>query len=215
LRYKRLNYIFAALKYLLMIKTFGTPSFYKSKKLFIISLFCSCLFASVYAQEKDTIITQNKIILCQIYAIEQGKVRYREKGVGKIMSCSDIVRTSYPWKHKIDSINKAANVVPNTVDITKFGDTIKYCEIMGIGSGKDVFVTIDYGQRIKTTFMGLIKVSDFIIGKDGRIKTFNSMIDALNFMVLNGWEFVSAYAVNENATLGGSGTVYHYLLHRK
>ncbi len=36
------------------------------------------------------------------------------------------------------------------------------------------------------------------------------MIDALNFMTKDGWEFVQAYAFS----VGQSGNVYHYLLKR-
>ncbi len=46
--------------------------------------------------------------------------------------------------------------------------------------------------------------------KDGKLTTFNSMIDALNFMSKTGYDFVSAYTItisNQN--------VYHYLLQKK
>jgi len=41
----------------------------------------------------------------------------------------------------------------------------------------------------------------------GKVHTFNSMVDALNFMGSSGWEFVQAYTVTI-----GQQNVYHYLL---
>lgn len=47
------------------------------------------------------------------------------------------------------------------------------------------------------------------IKKGGKYFSFNSMIEALNFMNDNGWEFVNAYAFST-----GSQSVYHFLLKR-
>ncbi|HXB10868.1 MAG TPA: hypothetical protein VNZ45_02695 [Bacteroidia bacterium] len=203
-----------------MLQTFGIYDSLKSKKLFIISVFCACLFSAAYAQERDTIITLNKTILCQIYALDGGHIRYREKGVGKIISCGDIINCSTYWKHKVDSVNGTGSAKPNMVDITKFSDSIKYCELIGYEFKKmaATIITIDYGQKQRKQSMLLnallpgyedIKMSDVIISKNGRV-VFNTMIDALNFMVLNGWEFVTCYVSQQEL-----GNVYHYLLHRK
>lgn len=182
------------------------------KKLLLLASLFSCLLS--VAQEKDTIVTVSKTIYCKIYAIDDGKLRYNEKGVGKIISCSSIVSCSLPWKHMVDSINHKGDSHPNIIDITKISDSIKYCEIVGIGTFKNVYVTIDFGQKVRTTFFGLAKVSDFIMGKNGKFKSFNSMIDALNFMVQNGWDFVTCYIVTEPG-FGTSENVYHYLLKRR
>ncbi len=48
-----------------------------------------------------------------------------------------------------------------------------------------------------------------IAGPKGQI-TFNSMVDALNFMHDNGWEYVNNYAVSV-----GNSSVYKYLLKKK
>ena len=86
---------------------------------------------------------------------------------------------------------------------------VNYVEIVGTSRvlSSKLTVEIDFGQENKL----------FSSAKDTRIKDasgknmiFNSMIDALNFMTTNGYEFVQAYAVavsNQN--------VYHYLLKRK
>jgi hypothetical protein len=86
---------------------------------------------------------------------------------------------------------------------------VNYVEIVGTSRvlSSKLTVEIDFGQENKL----------FSSDKDTRIKDvngknmiFNSMIDALNFMTTNGYEFVQAYAVttsNQNA--------YHYLLKKK
>jgi hypothetical protein len=87
-------------------------------------------------------------------------------------------------------------------------------EIVGTNMGfieKKIQISIDFGQKIAFTFSG-----KSIVLKDnlGKSITFNSMIDALNFMNSHGYEFVTAYIV----TIGtGNMTqnVYHYLLKRK
>lgn len=83
---------------------------------------------------------------------------------------------------------------------------VKYCELLGMSKllSMKVTVQIDYGQPPK-----LFK-SQQIKDKDGKAMTFNSMVDALNFMEKNGWEYVNSYAI----TVGGNN-VYHWLLRRK
>jgi hypothetical protein len=68
--------------------------------------------------------------------------------------------------------------------------------------------------HMKANFDGTTRVTTigFLIGNKGYIRTgsdspyvFNSIIDALNFMTKDGWEFVQAYAFS----VGQSGNVYH------
>lgn len=89
-------------------------------------------------------------------------------------------------------------------DANKDSTEFIYCEILGVARflSNKVTIVIDFGQLIR-------------YGQDARYKDqstgkpiiFNSMIDALNFMGNNGWEFVQAYTVTES-----SQNVYHYLL---
>lgn len=68
---------------------------------------------------------------------------------------------------------------------------IKYIELVGrnkIGFGK-IKIIVDYGQELK------IFRSQAIRSADGTKAAFNSMIDGLNFLEANGWEFVSNYVV--------------------
>ena len=89
-------------------------------------------------------------------------------------------------------------------------DSIKskfmYCEIVGTGSlfSTKVKIEIDYGQEVS-----FWNQSDGRTLKDdsGKAIKFNSMVDALNYMGTQGWEFVQAYVV-----LVSNQNVYHWLL---
>lgn len=86
-------------------------------------------------------------------------------------------------------------------------DTISrwsYCEILGMQkllNPNKLNVSIDYGQSRKWFS------DERIRNEQGKAETFNSMVDALNYMGAQGWEFVQAYVV----TIGNSN-VYHWLL---
>ncbi|HEX5172087.1 MAG TPA: hypothetical protein VFW11_23075 [Cyclobacteriaceae bacterium] len=78
-----------------------------------------------------------------------------------------------------------------------------YCEILGTEKflSTKVTITVDFGQKMK--FFADNRMRD----ETGKPIVFNSMIDALNFMGKQGWEFAQAYAItisNQN--------VYHYLM---
>lgn len=87
-------------------------------------------------------------------------------------------------------------------------DTVKYsyCQIVGTSRfmSHKVTIEIDFGQ-----FRSIWADNRLKDPKTGERIVFNSMIDALNFMGNQGWEFVQAYAfwMGDN-----SGNVYHYLL---
>lgn len=98
-----------------------------------------------------------------------------------------------------------SQVFVNDVDINK-SENVKYVELLGTGKflSTKLVVSVDYGQPKK-----LFK-SQMIKDLSGETQDFNSMIDALNFMELNGWEFVNNYTVTV-----GQQSVYHYLLRKK
>lgn len=91
-----------------------------------------------------------------------------------------------------------------------------YCEVIGRATfsfkGK-IKIEVDFGQE-NGVFEGFNK--DVL--KDpatGKIKKFNSMIDALNFMANDGWVLVNAFNVSSgdsNASGGGMSNEYHYIL---
>lgn len=86
---------------------------------------------------------------------------------------------------------------------------VEYVQIVGTSKllSTKLTIEIDFGQRTKFFSTGKETIVKDELGK---AVDFNSMIDALNFMSLNGYEFVNAYAITiENRN------VYHYLLRNK
>lgn len=83
---------------------------------------------------------------------------------------------------------------------------IKYVELVGQSkiNPTKIKVIVDYGQPFSFK-------SQAIRGAEGEKAAFNSMIDALNFMDANGWEFVSNYVI-----VSASGEVTtRYILKKK
>lgn len=79
-----------------------------------------------------------------------------------------------------------------------------YCELVGTQKffSSQVTVDVDFGQARKA-FVSQSLVDE----KTGKKISFNSMVDAMNFMGTLGWEFENAYAITM-----GSQNVYHWLL---
>jgi hypothetical protein len=83
-------------------------------------------------------------------------------------------------------------------------DTTKieqYCQIIAtprLFSNK-VTIDIDFGEE--KSFWADTRMKAF----DGKLKKFNTIIDALNFMGKEGWLFINAYPVRD-----GSSEIYHY-----
>lgn len=82
-----------------------------------------------------------------------------------------------------------------------------YCELVGTEKllSTKVKVQVDFGQ--KSSFW---KGVDFVRDANGKIVNFNSMVDAMNYMGSQGWEFVQAYVVTTN-----NQNVYHWLLKKE
>ncbi len=78
-----------------------------------------------------------------------------------------------------------------------------YCEIVGTSKmmSNKVTIEIDYGQA--TSFFA----NNRLRGEDGKPMVFNSMVDAMNMLGNDGWEFAQAYVVTV-----GQQNVYHWLL---
>lgn len=83
-----------------------------------------------------------------------------------------------------------------------------FCLLVGMQKpfSTKIIVTVDFGEE-RSFFQGNPAIRDEATGK---IKSFNSMVDALNFMSQKGWEFIQAYTVTM-----GSSDVYHWLLRKK
>ena len=85
---------------------------------------------------------------------------------------------------------------------------VEYLQIVGTAKffSTKVIIQIDFGQRTKFFKMGNTIVKD----EYGKPVEFNSMIDALNFMTKNGFEFVTAYTITIDKQ-----NVYHYLMRNR
>lgn len=83
-------------------------------------------------------------------------------------------------------------------------DTTKieqYCQVIvtpRLLSNK-VTIDIDFGEERS------IWTDNRIRTYDGKLKKFNTVIDALNFMGKEGWTFINAYPVNN-----GNAQIYHF-----
>lgn len=77
-----------------------------------------------------------------------------------------------------------------------------YCELIGLGKfmSSKVVVTVDFGQDDHGW-------DARIVDEKGKSISFNSMVDAMNYMGKLGWEFEQAYVVTESKQ-----NVYHWLL---
>ncbi len=83
---------------------------------------------------------------------------------------------------------------------------VEYVQIVGTSKlfSTKLTIQIDFGQRTKFFSSGKETI---VKDEEGKSLDFNSMMDALNFMSKNGFEFVNAYAITMD-----NQNVYHYLL---
>lgn len=82
-----------------------------------------------------------------------------------------------------------------------------YCELVGRQKflSTKITISVDFGEE--RFFFKDTRLRD---EQTGKVQTFNSMIDALNYMGKDGWEFVQAYIVTQ-----GEQSVYHWLLKKR
>ncbi len=102
-----------------------------------------------------------------------------------------------------------SNVFSQTVNDILIKDIdVEYIQIVGTSKfmSNKVSIEIDFGQHNSYWNSKDTQVKD----ENGRLMKFNSMIDALNFLSKNGYEFKSAYAFSV-----GNQNVYHYLLRKE
>lgn len=93
------------------------------------------------------------------------------------------------------------------ISMTSFAqDTTKveqYCKLVATGRllSNKVTIDIDFGEERKL-FGGDTRLKDEATGK---LKKFNSVTDALNYLGSEGWILVNAFPMTE-----GSSNVYHF-----
>jgi hypothetical protein len=84
--------------------------------------------------------------------------------------------------------------------------TEEYCMVVATSNllGTKVSISVDKGQEVK-----LFRNTGAVKDDEGKLKKFNTVVDALNYMNEDGWEFVDAYSVTV-----GQQNVYHYMMKR-
>ena len=105
------------------------------------------------------------------------------------------------------ALNTSAQVYVNNININEL--SIAYCQLRGTNGGifdNGATVWLDYGQPSP------YQTRNKIAGADRKLIRFNSVVDALNFMVANGWELVSLHVTSEE---DGDADEFIYLLKRK
>jgi len=102
-----------------------------------------------------------------------------------------------------------ANLFSQTVNNIPFEEIdVEYVQIVGTSKlmSTKLNIDIDFGQENSVWTNKDTQLRD----ENGKKIVFNSMIDALNFMAKNGYEFLDA-----NAFTHGGQNVYHFMLKRK
>ena len=77
-----------------------------------------------------------------------------------------------------------------------------YCELVGVQGlfTKKFNISVDFGQESK------LFSNEALVDEKGKAISFNTMVDAMNYMSKHGWEFEQAYIV----TIGTDSTASHY-----
>lgn len=83
----------------------------------------------------------------------------------------------------------------------------QYCEVVATPRllSTKVTIDIDYGEERSVWRDNRLKE------ENGRLKKFNSVIDALNYMGKEGWKLVNAFPVNTSGSSASISFVYHYV----
>lgn len=103
-------------------------------------------------------------------------------------------------------INLTGQVIVENININEVED-IQICQLLATQKlfSRKVVITIDYGQNIVWGAEG-----SRVLGSDGKMRTFNSVMHAINYMEKNGWEFIDAFVI----TIADQN-VYHYYFRKR
>ena len=106
----------------------------------------------------------------------------------------------------LNSTASAQSTPPANSGAASVARTEEYCMILATEKfmSNKLTITIDYGQERK--YFTDYRYKD----SEGKVKTFNSVIDVLNYQNSQGWEFVNAYVITV-----ASQNVYHYVMKRR
>lgn len=82
----------------------------------------------------------------------------------------------------------------------------QYCEVLATGRflSNKVTIDIDYGEERRLWKDHRLK------NDEGKLKKFNSVVDAINYLGKDGWKLVNAFPISS-----GNGLVYHYVFKKE
>lgn len=105
------------------------------------------------------------------------------------------------------SVSKLSAQTVNDVPIKDID--VDYVQIVGTSKmfSTKLTIQIDFGQKTKFFSTGKETI---LKDEEGKALDFNSMIDALNFMSKNGFDFVNAYVI-----MVSNQNVYHYMMRKR
>ena len=83
----------------------------------------------------------------------------------------------------------------------------QYCEVVATPRLLSTRVTIDIDYGEERSIWRDTRLKE----EGGRLKKFNSVIDALNYMARDGWRLVNAFPVNASGNSSSMTYVYHYV----
>jgi hypothetical protein len=88
------------------------------------------------------------------------------------------------------------------------GRVEQYCEVVATGRflSNKVTIDIDYGEERSIWKDNRIK------DDNGKLKKFNSVIDAINYLGKSGWKLVNAFPVSSGSN---NGSIYHYVFKKE
>jgi len=98
-----------------------------------------------------------------------------------------------------------------SISLTAFSQTRTYQYAEMVATQKlfstKIIISIDFGDPL-IAFKTDLRIKD----SAGKVESFNSVVDAMNYLDSKGWEFISAFPVSVGQS---GGSVYHYLFRRK
>lgn len=103
-------------------------------------------------------------------------------------------------------VTNASSQTVNDIPISEIN--VDYIQIVGTSKmmSNRLTIQLDFGQENKLFSSKNTQLKD----GDGKVLTFHSMIDALNFLSAYGYDFLTAYAFDND----GQNT-YHYMLKKR
>ena len=162
------------------------------------------LTANLYSQN-FVILTSGDTMNVNITQVNQDGIKYSYKIQNQIFKGQKTAKEI----HSMAFENGTFLLFEDYVKELQANRTEEYCLVLATAKflSQKVTINIDFGQEI--TIWTMYKDKTVFDEFTGKMKSFNSIVDALNWMNSKGWEFLNAYVITV-----GNQNVYHYLMKR-